>query len=80
MHTRSCWENLCGKENFEDIGLDTRIKLKLILIKYNGRAWAGFICVGIGTCGGSCDYRNEPLDSIKCKISSLAEELLASQE
>ena len=36
-------------------------------MKYNERAWAGFICVGTGTSRGSCDLHNEPLDSTQCR-------------
>jgi hypothetical protein len=46
--------------------IDRRIILKLISMKYNETAWAGFICVGTGTSSGSCDHRNEALDSIQC--------------
>jgi len=58
---------LRDKDNSEDTDFKSRIILKLILMKYNERAWAGFICVGTGASRGSCDHRNEPLDSIQCR-------------
>jgi hypothetical protein len=33
------------KDNFEDTDFNRRIILKLISVKYNDRAWVGFICV-----------------------------------
>jgi hypothetical protein len=55
------------KDNFEDTAFKRMITLKLILMKYNERAWAECICVGTGTSSGSCDHCNEPLDAIQCR-------------
>ena len=55
------------KDNFEDTAFNRRIILKLISMKYNERACAGFICVGTGTSSGSCDHCKESLDSTQCR-------------
>jgi hypothetical protein len=39
-------------EGLEDISIDWRILLKLILKKYDGRVLTGLIWLGIGTNGG----------------------------
>jgi hypothetical protein len=44
-------ENLTERDCFEDLGLDGRIILKLILKKYVGRAWTGFIWLRTETNG-----------------------------
>jgi hypothetical protein len=36
-------ENLYGRDGFEDLGLDERILLKLILNKWYNRKWTGVI-------------------------------------
>jgi hypothetical protein len=44
-----------GKNYLEDLVVDGRIILKLIL-KWAGRSWTGLIWLRIGTDGGSCEY------------------------
>jgi len=41
-----------GKRPFEDLGVDGRVILKLILGKQGGKLWTGFIWHRIGTSGG----------------------------
>jgi hypothetical protein len=36
-------ENVKGKDNFQDIGVDGKIILELILGKSGGKMWIGFI-------------------------------------
>jgi hypothetical protein len=41
-----------GKTPLEDLGIERRISVKLILQKYNGRVWTRFVCLKTGTiCG-----------------------------
>ena len=42
MHAGLCWENLQEGDHLEDLRVDWRIILKLILKKYDERAWTGF--------------------------------------
>jgi len=42
MHTGLCWVNLKEGDHLEDLRVDGRVILKLILKKYDGRAWTGF--------------------------------------
>jgi hypothetical protein len=44
-------ESLKGSDHLEDLGVDGRIMLKLILTKSGGRVCAGFIWLRIGTGG-----------------------------
>jgi hypothetical protein len=48
------------KRLLENVGVDVRIILKLILIKLGGRMWTGFISLRIGTSGGSFERDNAP--------------------
>jgi hypothetical protein len=45
------FEKLKGRGYSENIGAGGRIILKLILGKYVGKAWTGFIWLRIGTSG-----------------------------
>jgi hypothetical protein len=45
-------ENLKGRDHSEDLGVDRRIILKLILGKQDGEFWTGFIWLRIETSGG----------------------------
>ena len=40
---RVWWVNLKKRENFQHLGVDGSIILKLVMNKYYGRAWTGFI-------------------------------------
>jgi hypothetical protein len=44
-------ENWKGRNHLEDLGVDGKIILELILGKYGGRVWTGFILLRIGTSG-----------------------------
>jgi hypothetical protein len=46
------WENLKEMGHLEDLGIDGT-KLQLILNKYGGRIWIGFIWLWIGKVAGS---------------------------
>jgi hypothetical protein len=43
MHTKFWSENLKGRDNSEDKGVDGRIILDWMLQKYGGKVWTGFI-------------------------------------
>jgi hypothetical protein len=51
MHTRFWWGKPGGKRPFEDLGVDGRLILKLILNKQDERACIGLIWLGIRTSG-----------------------------
>jgi len=51
MHTILWLQNLKGRELFEDLGVDVRIILELILGKEGREVWIGFIWLSIGTSG-----------------------------
>jgi hypothetical protein len=51
MRNRSWWENLKKWEQLDDSGINWRITAILGLKKNYGRAWARFICLGLGTNG-----------------------------
>jgi hypothetical protein len=51
MHTKFWSENLAGREHSEDLGVDGRIILELILEKLDGRVWTGCLWLRIGTSG-----------------------------
>jgi hypothetical protein len=44
-------ENLKGRDHSEDLDIDGRIKLELILGKQGVTVWTGFIWLKIGTSG-----------------------------
>jgi hypothetical protein len=46
------YENPKKIENFEDLNVNVRIKLRWMLQKQDGRVWSGFIWLRIGTGGG----------------------------
>jgi hypothetical protein len=54
MHERdeNCVQSFGWKTLREDIGIDERIILKLILENSSWRVWTGFIWVRISTSGG----------------------------
>jgi hypothetical protein len=51
MHTEFWWGNVKDRDSREDMGLCRKIVLKLILKKWDMRAWTGFVWLRIGTCG-----------------------------
>jgi hypothetical protein len=65
MLTNFLLENLKGRDHAEDLGIDGKIILEWILerrgkmcgLNASGSRWAPV--------GGSCEYSNEPLGSIK---------------
>jgi hypothetical protein len=52
MHVIFWSENLKGRADLEDLGVDGMIILEWILGKWGGRVWAGFIWPRIGTNDG----------------------------
>jgi hypothetical protein len=59
-------ENLKGRDHLEDLSIDGRIILELILGKYGRKVWTRCIWLRIGPVVGSCEPSNEHLVSIKC--------------
>jgi hypothetical protein len=49
---KNCFKNLNGIDHSEDLGVDGRIILEMIVGKWGGKLWTGFIRFGIGTNGG----------------------------
>jgi hypothetical protein len=47
---------LKGRDHSEDLGIDGRIILKLILEKHSVRLWAGFIWLRIGSMVSCCEH------------------------
>jgi hypothetical protein len=43
MHRRYWWGNLKERDHLEDVGVGRRIILKVILKKWDGRTWIGFL-------------------------------------
>jgi hypothetical protein len=52
MHTKGWLVSMKGRDHSDDLGLDGRIILKLILGKQGWRVWAGFISLSFGTVSG----------------------------
>jgi hypothetical protein len=44
--------NILKPDHLEDLGVDRKIILERILVKYSGKVWTGCIWLGIGTRGG----------------------------
>jgi hypothetical protein len=51
IHKRFCWEHLKKRDIFKQLMLNGRITLT-IFKKYVWKAWIGFICLNVATCGG----------------------------
>jgi hypothetical protein len=49
---RNKYKHLLGTNHAEDIGVDGKIILKLILWKYSWNMWSGFIRLRMGNGGG----------------------------
>jgi hypothetical protein len=45
-------ENLKGRDNSEDVGVDGKITLEFILRKQGGKVWTGCMWFRIGVSGG----------------------------
>jgi len=67
VHTRFRWGDLRELDHLEDIGVDGRIILKMILKKSDGGSGTALIWLRIRTGGGACESNNEPSGSIKCR-------------
>jgi hypothetical protein len=52
VHTKLWYENLKERGDCKNLGVDGRIILKLMIKKWDGRLWTGFICLRIRTSGG----------------------------
>jgi hypothetical protein len=52
VHTGFCWEDMRERIHFEDISVDGRIIIKLIIKKWDGEPWTGVLWLTIGTGGG----------------------------
>jgi hypothetical protein len=51
MHTGCCWGNPTEEGDLETLRVDERILLKLVLKRWDGTAWAGFLLVRAGISG-----------------------------
>jgi hypothetical protein len=60
MQAKFYLKNLKKRDHFEDLGVNGKIILKLILKKEGVRIWIGFICLRQGTTAGCCEHSNEP--------------------
>jgi len=49
-----------------DPGVDGRIILRWIFMKWGVGVWTGLLWLRIGTGDGICDCDNEPSGSVKC--------------
>jgi hypothetical protein len=59
-YTGFWWGNVRESDHFEDPGLDGRIILRLIFMKWDEEAWTGLIWLRTGTGGSTCKHGNEP--------------------
>jgi len=53
MQTIYLLEDLKGRDCSEDLSVDRKIILELILVKYGGKVWIGFIWLWIRTTDGT---------------------------
>ena len=60
------WGNRRERDHWGDPGVDGRIILRWIFRKWEGVMGIGWSWLRIGTGGGTCEYGNELLGSIKC--------------
>ena len=68
-------------DHWGDQDLDERIILRWILRKWEGVVGSGWSWLRIGTGGGTCEYGNGLLGSIKCgEFLDYLQNQLASQE
>jgi hypothetical protein len=52
IHTGVCWGNLKERDYLKDVGVNGRIILRCILLRWYVKAWTGFIWFRVGTIGG----------------------------
>jgi hypothetical protein len=52
VHTGVWWGDVTVKDHLKDLGVDGRIILQWIFMKWDGETWAGLIWIKIGTDGG----------------------------
>ena len=50
----------------EDLGVDGKIILKLIIRKWGGETWPRLLWLRIGTVAGTCERGNKSWSSVKC--------------
>jgi hypothetical protein len=57
VHIVFWWGCLTEREHLEDLGVDGKIILKLVLKKFHGEAWTGLLWPRVGTGGGRLGMR-----------------------
>jgi hypothetical protein len=73
VHTVFWLENLKGRGHPEDLGIDGRIMLELMLGKYSEKLWTGFIWFRIGTSEGMFERcKNVDIQKTYCFVFASA--------
>ena len=67
MHAGFWWVNLKKRDNFQDLGVDGSIILKLVMNTYYGRVLTGFIWLRTHKSVRSYEHGNKPECSIQYK-------------
>jgi hypothetical protein len=67
MHTGFWWGNVKERNHLHEltVGIDGKITLRLILQRWEGRVWTGFIWFRTGNVAGICEHGNKPAGSIQ---------------
>jgi len=52
MRTGICWGNMKERDYLKDAGVDGRIILRCVLLRWYARSWTGPIWLRVGTNGG----------------------------
>jgi hypothetical protein len=60
------WGDLWEGDYLEDLGVDWRIILKFIIMKWDEKVWTGLIWLRIGTGTGFCECINGTSGSTEC--------------
>jgi hypothetical protein len=68
MHRKFWLGNLKGRDHSEDLGVDGRVILELILGKRSGRCGMDAYGSGYEPVADSCEHGNEPSGSIKDEV------------